>query len=102
MGLNLQAMGSRENRRKINRKRRINYILAARKNAPVPNRRRSLLASDTSMEITLEQINLVNYLDGFYWNKRLQVIRLAKKLPTGEVSALKAEQEEALDEDDLT
>ncbi|KAE9461498.1 hypothetical protein C3L33_06611, partial [Rhododendron williamsianum] len=30
------------------------------------------------------------------------IIRLAKKLPTGEVSALKAEQEEALDEDDLT
>lgn len=36
----------------------------------------------------------------------LQVIRLARKLPTGDVSALKTnasnEQEEELDEDDLT
>lgn len=35
-----------------------------------------------------------------------QIIRLARKLPTGEVSALKTdaggEQEEALDENDLT
>lgn len=38
----------------------------------------------------------------FTGNKRLQIIRLAKKLPNGEVSALKAEHEEALDEDDLT
>jgi len=36
----------------------------------------------------------------------VQIIRLARKLPTGEVSALKSdgvgEQEEALDENDLT
>lgn len=38
--------------------------------------------------------------------KTLQIIRLAKKLPTGDVSALKSntaqDQEEPLDEDDLT
>lgn len=38
--------------------------------------------------------------------KFLQIIRLARKLPTGEVSALKTdamkEQEEPLDENDLT
>lgn len=40
------------------------------------------------------------------WDGMVQIIRLARKLPTGEVSALKSdgvgEQEEALDENDLT
>ncbi|KAI8524621.1 hypothetical protein RHMOL_Rhmol13G0162900 [Rhododendron molle] len=60
------------------------------------------VAQSSTVKNLDHMINLVNYLDGFYRNKRLQIIRLAKKLPTGEVSALKAEQEEALDEDDLT
>lgn len=52
------------------------------------------------------EIEISKLLDTFNRNlKCAQIIKLARKLPTGDVSAMKAggtNQEEPLDEDDLT